>query len=82
LNATLKPSTNRSTPAPKLDGKVDEHGKLTDAERQRCKSQGLCMYCEQKGHLVADCPSHKAKEEAKARRAVAVTSDASQAPKN
>lgn len=80
-NSTPKPSSNRPN-APNLEGKVDEHGKLTEAEKQRRKSLGLCMYCEQKGHLVNDCPTRKAKEEAKARRAAATTPDASQAPKN
>ena len=77
-----KTPANRPNPAPKLDGKVDEQGKLTEAERQRRKAAGLCMYCEQKGHLVADCPTRIAKEEAKARRATATTVEAPTASKN
>lgn len=81
-NSTPKPPANRPNPAPKLDGKVDEHGKLTEAEKQRRKALGLCLYCEQKGHLLANCPARQTKEEAKARRAAATTPDATAAPKN
>ena len=81
-NPSSKPPTNRPNPASKLEGKVDEQGKLTEAERQRRKAAGLCMYCEQKGHLVANCPARLAKEEAKARRATATPVEAPSAPKN
>jgi hypothetical protein len=29
---------------------------LTEEERRRCFSLGLCLMCRQPGHLVADCP--------------------------
>jgi len=81
-NPSSKPPGNRPNPASKLEGKVDDHGKLTEAERQRRKAAGLCMYCEQKGHLVANCPVRLAKEEAKARRATTTPVEAPAAPKN
>jgi hypothetical protein len=75
-NSTPKTTVNHASQASKLDGKVDDHGKLTEAERQHRKALGLCLYCEQKGHLLADCPTRKAKEEAKVCRAIAATPDA------
>ena len=34
-------------------------GKLTPAERQRCRTQGLCMYCGGVGHFTAECPARR-----------------------
>jgi len=62
-------SSSRPKSKPNLDGKIDQDGRLTDAEKQRRKDNGLCLYCAEKGHLLADCPVRQAKEEAKARRA-------------
>ena len=34
-------------------------GKLTPAERQRRRTQGLCMYCGGVGHFAAECPARR-----------------------
>ena len=34
-------------------------GKLTPAERQRRRTQGLCMYCEGVGHFATECPARR-----------------------
>ena len=34
-------------------------GKLTPAERQRRRTQGLCMYCGGVGHFAAKCPARR-----------------------
>ena len=31
-------------------------GRLTDAERNRRRRLGLCMYCAESGHIYNDCP--------------------------
>jgi hypothetical protein len=43
---------------------IDVRGKLTDAIRAECLRRGLCLYCRQPGHRVADCPT-KPKESVK-----------------
>jgi hypothetical protein len=79
-NSNPQTTSNRSTLKPNLEGKVDKDGRLTEAEKQRRKAAGLCLYCEQKGHLVADCPARQAKEEAKARRSAAASGSSPQQP--
>lgn len=61
-------STSNNTSHDKLEGKIQD-GKLTDAERQRRTTLGLCLYCGKKGHLLKDCPLRQTKEESQARRA-------------
>ena len=31
--------------------------KMTPAERERCRAQGLCFYCRQPDHLASNCPN-------------------------
>ena len=40
---------------PPKDGK--KFKKLTNEEREHCKSEGRCMYCGQKGHWQDKCPT-------------------------
>jgi hypothetical protein len=40
------------------DGKA-KYRRLTDEQRQHRRAHGLCMYCGEKGHLVAECPTKK-----------------------
>ena len=79
-NSTTQTPQNRPASKPNLEGKVDKDGRLTEAEKQRRKDNGLCLYCEKKGHLVANCPERLAKEEAKARRASALPGSQPQQP--
>ncbi|KAJ3831450.1 hypothetical protein F5878DRAFT_675117, partial [Lentinula raphanica] len=44
-------------------------GKLTPAERERCKKFNLCLFCGQGGHVLKDCPRKKSKENAAKGRA-------------
>ena len=79
-NSNAQMPANRSSSKPNLEGKVGKDGRLTEDERQRRKDGGLCLYCEDKGHLVVDCPLRKSKEEAKARRAAAASGSQPQPP--
>jgi hypothetical protein len=49
-----------SNPTPMELGAVGQQarpgGKLTEAEKQRCKEEQLCFYCRQPGHSIAQCP--------------------------
>ena len=29
--------------------------KLSSEEKDRCRNEGLCLYCRGKGHVVVDC---------------------------
>jgi hypothetical protein len=33
---------------------------ITAEERQRCRLEGLCFYCRQKGHITSNCPKRAA----------------------
>jgi hypothetical protein len=61
-------NSNRSKPRTNLDNKLDENGRLLPSERQYRIKNGLCLYCGEKGHMAADCPSQKSKQ-SRARRA-------------
>ena len=45
-------NTNRSAPRDRLTAE----GRLMDAERDRRRRLGLCMYCAESGHIYNDCP--------------------------
>jgi hypothetical protein len=45
--------SQRSTP---LANSLKSDGTLKEDERQRRLAEGLCLYCEAKGHKLADCP--------------------------
>ena len=48
-------SGSGSGPTPMELGSVEKIPKLTDQERDRCKREGLCLACREKGHVAADC---------------------------
>jgi hypothetical protein len=61
-----------------LTGKLKSDGRLTDEERARRISEGLCTYCGKGKHSVEECSVLKAKEAAKGR--AATTTPRSTAP--
>jgi hypothetical protein len=50
--STTKP-TNTSKSA---DGKTEPRGPITQAEKDRRRAEGLCLYCGEKGHQFTNCP--------------------------
>lgn len=52
------PSTSSGTHAGPMDVSA-ARGPLSDAERQRRRAGGLCLYCGQPGHLARTCPLSK-----------------------
>ena len=57
------PSANNGPVPMEVDATGHKH--LTVAERQRRRNSGLCLYCSEGGHVVADCPTLKQKGKAK-----------------
>ena len=39
---------------------MGKNGKLTTKECECQIKEGLCLYCEEKGHIAQDCPKSKA----------------------
>ena len=54
-------------------------GKITQAEKDRRRKEGLCMYCGGKGHIAADC---KKKAGAASGRSVSTSADSSESKKS
>ena len=71
-NSNNKPADNKGK-NPLVD-KLNKSRKLTLAEKERRKKNGLCMFCGAKGHLINDCDKRK-QAEAKARAAKTSTSE-------
>lgn len=67
-----RPSTSsessRRTPGPRDEPMEIStvRGPLSSAERERCRSQNLCLYCAAAEHTITQCPSLKRKETGKA----------------
>ena len=58
-NTDNKPSTSSNKPAAgskTTEAKTEARGPLNQAEKDRCKNEGLCMYCGEKGHFHNKCP--------------------------
>lgn len=50
-------STDKPAATPKpTDSKTEPRGPLTQAEKDRRKAEGLCLYCGEKGHQFNKCP--------------------------
>ena len=56
-----KPQFSFSSAVPKKSSATSSHSKLrgplTDAEKQRRKDKGLCLYCGNSGHFADACPN-------------------------
>ena len=52
------------------------NGRLSEAEYDRRKKNGLCMFCGAAGHKAADCNKRKASEASHAAHAAATSSTA------
>ena len=48
-------NTNQKKPNPDLSSKYGKDGKLTQAERQHCFEQNLCLFCSKTGHITKEC---------------------------
>jgi hypothetical protein len=58
------------------EGKSEKRGLLTVEEKERRHKEGLCLYCGEKGHLVAECPkSQKGQSSATGRATFTFTPD-------
>ena len=57
-----KPNSNASSQS------TESRGPLTDEEKQRRRSLGLCLYCGESGHLVANCPKSSSSKNPSARK--------------
>jgi hypothetical protein len=50
-------STNKAASTSKsTEAKTEPRGPLTQAEKDRRRNEGLCMYCGEKGHFHTKCP--------------------------
>ena len=47
----FKPNSSGARPAAK--------SRMTEAERERCRTAGLCFYCQKPGHRASECPKLK-----------------------
>jgi hypothetical protein len=52
------PSNGLSGPTPMDIESVYHPPKLTPKEREKCRREGLCFACRQKGHTSANCPQY------------------------
>ena len=52
-SSTSRPASATGTPA--YVSRLNTDGRLLDAERQRRREQGLCLYCGRPGHTYANC---------------------------
>src|SRR3984885_13439710 len=59
-SSSNKSSTKNLKEKPKDYTKVGKNGKLTNEEHEHRMREGLCLYCEEKGHIAHDCPKSKA----------------------
>ena len=59
-----RPSTSK--PKPAYASKLGSDGKITQAEKDRRRKEGLCLYCGGKGHNVENCKKRPAESNAKA----------------
>ncbi len=60
--AALENITPRAPPKdPNAKDLRGARGQLTQAEKTRRMKNGLCLYCEQKGHFARECPNKKRK---------------------
>ena len=48
-------NTNQKKPKSNLSSKLGKDGKLTQAERQCCFKQNLCLFCSKTGHIAKEC---------------------------
>ncbi|KAL4763343.1 uncharacterized protein BDW70DRAFT_11323 [Aspergillus foveolatus] len=54
------PATTAVTTAPAEKAPPGGWVLITAEERQRCRLEGLCFYCRQKGHITPNCPKRAA----------------------
>jgi hypothetical protein len=61
INSKPKSSSSSAGPskssAPAFSSRSKPRGPLTDAEKQRRKDKGLCLYCGNPGHFADACPN-------------------------
>jgi len=54
--SALRRSDHQRTASPTREQATRYPPRLTPEERERCKREGLCLRCRQKGHVWVDCP--------------------------
>jgi hypothetical protein len=67
-------NSTSSKPRPAYANKLGSDGKIMQSEKDRCKKEGLCMYCRGKGHIAVDCKKRPSEASGKASKAKSVPS--------
>jgi hypothetical protein len=83
-NKNNSSGSTQQSPPPEYANKLGKDGKLTQEERERRKTNNLCLFCGQSGHSVTSCPkssSNASKTKAKA-STLAPNSDTPSSSKN
>lgn len=57
--SSQNPSSTNPGATPMDIGSFTPIPKLTDELRAQCRKEGRCLFCRDKGHMVADCPKLK-----------------------
>jgi hypothetical protein len=60
VNPTKATATTTTTVTPAEKAPPGGWAPITAEERQRCRLEGLCFYCRQKGHVTFNCPKRAA----------------------